>query len=274
MPDHYAVLGVPRSASDADIKKAYRKEALKWHPDKNADRKELAERKFKDISAAFKVLSDPDERAHYDRYGEERQAGGGGGGPRAGPRGPHGGMYAEELTPEDIFNMFFGMPPRGHPHGGHPHAGARRAAGGPRPMQADVNVNLIQLAPFLLLMLFSVLSSLPIGGETTPYSLQPSDGYMLERSTEALGVRYFVADSFELRHTDAATLRKVEDRVESDALGRVRRRCKAERESKQKMVDAANGHQGAERSRMLEAVDRVEMPWCEEKDALEAAKAR
>ena len=271
MPDHYVVLGLQRNATAEDIKKAYRKEALRWHPDKNADKKDLAERKFKDISAAFKVLSDPDERAHYDRYGEERgRSGGGGGGGHPGThRGQHAGVYAEELTPEDIFNMFFGVPPRGHQ--GHPHARARAP---PRPMQADVNVNVMQLAPFLLLMFFSVLSSLPLGGETTPYSLQPSDAYVLERSTEALGVRYFVADSFELRHADAASLRKVEERIETDALGLVRRRCNAERLSKQKMVDAANGHPGAERARMLEAADRIEMPWCDEKAVLEAAKAR
>jgi hypothetical protein len=141
-------------------------------------------------------------------------------------------------------------------------------------MQADVNVSVMQLAPFLLLMFFSVLSSLSLGGETTPYSLQPSEAHVLERSTEALGVRYFVADTFELRHADAANLRKVEERIETDALGLVRRRCNAERLSKQKMVDAANGHPGAERARMLEAADRIEMPWCDEKDVLEAAKAR
>jgi hypothetical protein len=73
---------------------------------------------------------------------------------------------------------------------------------------------------------------------------------------------------------DAANLRKVEERIETDALGLVRRRCNAERLSKQKMVDAANGHPGAERARMLEAADRIEMPWCDEKDVLEAAKAR
>jgi len=177
-------------------------------------------------------------------------------------------MYAEELSPEDIFNMFFGMPPGA---GRRPQGMPRQQA---RPMgQADVNVNLIQLAPFLLLMLFSVISSLPFGGEQTPYALQPTDGYVLERATESLGVRYFVAESFELRHSDAATLHKLEERVENDALQRVRRRCNAERTSKQKMVDAANAHQGAERERMFAQADKVTMHWCEQKDALESARA-
>ena len=257
-----------RARAQAAIKKAYRKEALKWHPDKNPDNKDAAERRFKAVSQAFKVLSDPNERAHYDRYGEERSANGGGGG---GQRRNNGGgqpMYAEDLTPEDIFNMFFGVPPRGH--GGHQHHGR----GMPRARAAqpmEVSVNFVQLAPFLLLMLFSVLSSLPIGGDPNPYALRPMESYTLPRSTEALGVPYWVADTFELRHESAEALRQVEARVESDALQRLRRRCTAERQSKQRMVDAANSYQGSERARMLEAADAVDMPWCEQKETLEAA---
>ncbi|CAN7997449.1 unnamed protein product [Ixodes pacificus] len=58
MVDYYTVLSVPRNASTDDIKKAYRKLALKWHPDKNPDKKEEAERRFKEISEAYEVLSD------------------------------------------------------------------------------------------------------------------------------------------------------------------------------------------------------------------------
>ena len=71
MPDHYRILGLQRDASEADIKKAYRTLALKWHPDKNPDNKDLAEKKFKEIGNAFKVLSDPNDRAHFDRYGDD-----------------------------------------------------------------------------------------------------------------------------------------------------------------------------------------------------------
>ena len=66
-----------------------RKEALRWHPDKNPDDSERAERKFKEVPNAFNVLSAPHESAHFDRFGEERPAGGGGG--RRAPGGGGGG---------------------------------------------------------------------------------------------------------------------------------------------------------------------------------------
>ena len=132
-------------------------------------------------------------------------------------------------------------------------------------------MGLLQLAPFAMLLLMSLFSSLPIGGEATPYSLRPADPYVLERATESLGVTYFVADTFELRHRDAATLRQLEDRVESDTLQRLRRRCQAERASKQRMLEAVNAQpQGTDKSRMFEAMDTYDMRWCEEKDRLEA----
>ncbi|KFK40429.1 hypothetical protein AALP_AA3G372300 [Arabis alpina] len=69
--DYYKVLQVDRSASDDDLKKAYRKLAMKWHPDKNPNNKKDAEAKFKQISEAYEVLSDPQKKAVYDQYGEE-----------------------------------------------------------------------------------------------------------------------------------------------------------------------------------------------------------
>eukprot|EP00531_Pseudo-nitzschia_arenysensis_P003757 CAMPEP_0116134338 /NCGR_PEP_ID=MMETSP0329-20121206/10591_1 /TAXON_ID=697910 /ORGANISM="Pseudo-nitzschia arenysensis, Strain B593" /LENGTH=511 /DNA_ID=CAMNT_0003629039 /DNA_START=139 /DNA_END=1674 /DNA_ORIENTATION=- len=76
--NYYKILGIPRGATAKDIKKAYRQLALEWHPDKNADNKEKAEKMFQDISEANEVLSDPELRAKYDR-GEpvfENQGGG------------------------------------------------------------------------------------------------------------------------------------------------------------------------------------------------------
>ncbi|CAJ1079183.1 dnaJ homolog subfamily B member 2 isoform X2 [Xyrichtys novacula] len=72
MVDYYKVLGVPKTASQDDIKKAYRKLALKWHPDKNPDNKEEAEKKFKEVAEAYEVLSDKSKRDEYDRFGNDR----------------------------------------------------------------------------------------------------------------------------------------------------------------------------------------------------------
>ncbi|XP_061341532.1 uncharacterized protein LOC133287868 isoform X6 [Gastrolobium bilobum] len=69
--DYYKILQVDKNAKDEDLKKAYRKLAMKWHPDKNQNNKQEAETKFKQISEAYEVLSDPQKRAIYDRYGEE-----------------------------------------------------------------------------------------------------------------------------------------------------------------------------------------------------------
>lgn len=76
MTDYYKVLGVPRDATDAQLKKAYRKLALKWHPDKNKDNAAAASEKFKEVGEAFAVLSDPKKRAVYDQHGADGLKGG------------------------------------------------------------------------------------------------------------------------------------------------------------------------------------------------------
>ncbi|MFA5794225.1 MAG: molecular chaperone DnaJ [Candidatus Brocadiia bacterium] len=69
--DYYELLGVPKNSSTEDIKKAFRKMALKYHPDRNPDNKAEAEKKFKEIAEAYEILSDPEKRANYDRFGHE-----------------------------------------------------------------------------------------------------------------------------------------------------------------------------------------------------------
>ena len=100
--DYYELLGVERGVSAEDLKKAYRKKAVQYHPDKNPGNKE-AEEMFKKVSHAYEVLSDTDKRAAYDRYGAAAFEGGGGG---AAPRGPAGGGFHD---PFDIFREVFGQ---------------------------------------------------------------------------------------------------------------------------------------------------------------------
>ncbi|XP_043100497.1 dnaJ homolog subfamily B member 6b isoform X2 [Puntigrus tetrazona] len=101
MGDYYEILGVTKNASHDDIKKAYKKKALKWHPDKNPNNKEQAEKMFKEISEAYEVLSDENKRRQYDKYGKEGLS--------------HRGHYDEDFmggftfrNPDDVFREFFG----------------------------------------------------------------------------------------------------------------------------------------------------------------------
>lgn len=103
--DYYEVLGVSRDADDATLKKAYRQLAKKYHPDMNPGDAE-AERKFKEASEAYAVLSDPDKRRQYDQFGHAAFEGGGAGG--AGGAGGFGGFDFSGADFSDIFGDIFG----------------------------------------------------------------------------------------------------------------------------------------------------------------------
>ena len=125
MADYYELLGVERTASAEEIKKAYRQRAREFHPDANPDDVAAAEQ-FKKIAQAYQVLSDDGQRARYDRYGEAGVGGNGGGGPTAED------LFGGGLG--DIFETFFGG------GGGSPFGGGRsRGPSGP-PRGQDIEV--------------------------------------------------------------------------------------------------------------------------------------
>lgn len=136
--DYYEVLGVNKSATDDELKKAYRKLAKKYHPDANPDNKKEAEEKFKEVNEAYETLSDPQKRRMYDQFGTADPQGFGGDG------GPFGGGNYYSYTSSgfdgfsdfgdlgDIFSSFFG---------GGARTSSRQQTRGPR-KGADLNLNL------------------------------------------------------------------------------------------------------------------------------------
>lgn len=118
MADYYDILGVAKNASDSEIKAAYRKQALKWHPDRN--KSPAASEKFKEVNKAFEVLSNPQKREMYDQHGEaafEKGGMGGGQGPFTytytnfgGEGSPFEGVdFGGFSDPFEIFEQFFGF---------------------------------------------------------------------------------------------------------------------------------------------------------------------
>lgn len=137
--DYYKILQVDRNAKDDDLKKAYRKLAMKWHPDKNPNNKKDAEAKFKQISEAYDVLSDPQKRAVYDQYGEEGLKGqvpppGAGGGFSGDASGGPTTFRFNPRHADDIFSEFFGF---SSPFGGPTEmgGGSRLPSGFPKHME-------------------------------------------------------------------------------------------------------------------------------------------
>src|SRR3982750_4644764 len=133
--DYYEVLGVGKAASADEIKKAYRKVAMQYHPDRNPGDKS-AEEKFKEAAEAYEILSDQDKRAQYDRYGHAGVSGNG--------RGGYGQNMEDifsqfgDIFGEDIFGSFFG----GGAGGGRRGGGGQRAARGVRGSNLRIKLKL------------------------------------------------------------------------------------------------------------------------------------
>ncbi|XDV50414.1 hypothetical protein PO909_019476 [Leuciscus waleckii] len=228
--DYYEILGVSKEASEEDLKKSYRKLALKFHPDKN--HAPGATEAFKAIGNAYAVLSNPEKRRQYDVYGEEKAH------PTHRHRTNHRNFEAD-ISPEDLFNMFFGG---GFPTSNvHVYSNGRMRFGHQqrperREQQREGGLALfVQLMPILILIIVSALSQMMVS--SPPYSLshRPSMGHTNRRHTPTLKVPYYVGDHFSEEYT-GMNLKNVEQSVEDDYISNLRNNCWKEKQQKEGLL--------------------------------------
>ncbi|KAI5108035.1 dnaJ-like subfamily B member 12 [Silurus meridionalis] len=226
---YYETLGVTKDVSDDDLKKAYRKLALKFHPDKN--HAPGATEAFKAIGNAYAVLSNTEKRKQYDLYGEEKVQ-------HSRHGHSHHGFEAD-ISPEDLFNMFFGG---GFPSSNvHVYSNGRMRFGHNqrherREQRRDGSLALfVQLMPILVLIIVSALSQLMVS--SPPYSLshRPSSGHTNRRQTTNLKVPYYVGDHFSEEYT-GKHLKNVEQSVEDDYISNLRNNCWKEKQQKEGLL--------------------------------------
>jgi DnaJ family protein B protein 12 len=259
----YSILGVNKSATEADLKRAYKRIVLEVHPDKNTDPK--ATEAFKKLSAAYSTLSDPDKKRVYDHTGGDTSnmysAN-----PQQGTRGGGGTYYYEgDVDPDEIFRMFFGgFSPFGaefqRMNGGrnrreqHRH----REDNAPADPKNKVLVLLIQFIPILLIFLSfsgSFFQSEP------EYSFSRTNRYPAKRETQRLKVNYYVPNNFNKPRLE---LPKFESTIESDYIHLVQEKCQEERyymmSLRQRMQYSYTQRMRDEYKRQLE---EYQAHWCE-----------
>ncbi|GMH40729.1 hypothetical protein BSKO_08633 [Bryopsis sp. KO-2023] len=251
--DFYDILAISKESSDDDIKRAYKKLALKLHPDKNSA--PGAEEAFKGVSRAFSCLSDPEKRANYDRYGFEDRA------QAAAAQGPQ--YYADEIDPQEIFNMFFGggFPMHGNGRVYRTHFGnARRRQYHPQEQNRDTHRNqtpggiggLLQFIPVLFLLAFTFLGSPEPGA---PYSLNQDRVYRQDIRTRRYGIVFFVKDKTQFNRdypVRSYQRGKIESEVESTVKRYLQVQCNEERRK----------HSRVEYWKGKEEAESLELPNC------------
>uniref|UniRef100_A0A3Q2Y679 DnaJ heat shock protein family (Hsp40) member B12b n=1 Tax=Hippocampus comes TaxID=109280 RepID=A0A3Q2Y679_HIPCM len=222
--DFYEILGVQKDASEDELKRSYRKLALKFHPDKN--HAPGATEAFKAIGNAYAVLSSDNKRRQYDACGEERQH----------PSSQADSNFDADISPEDLFNMFFGggYPASAHQAYTNGRVHHQRPQRRERPRDGGLAL-FVQVMPILILVIVSALSQIMVKGPTYSLSYRPSAGHTQKRLTENLKVAYYVAEHFP-KDVNDGNLKRLEETVEDDYISNLRNNCWKEKQQKEGML--------------------------------------
>eukprot|EP00347_Sterkiella_histriomuscorum_P002794 403366774 len=216
---YYEILSVEKSADENHIKKAYRKLALKFHPDKN--RAPQATDAFKKVSQAFACLSDPEKRRMYDQHGTEENF-----------QQQYRQQYQEEFDPDDIFRMFFGgnIYTSSFGHGRRHHVNRRQhqfrdedetGQNQPRQQQSPGLQLIFQMAPLIFFFLLTFVSNIDnfSSGTQYPYSLRQTEKFPVMVQSYRLGETYWIEKSTSKLFGDDQDIKyRLDERFESDLI--------------------------------------------------------
>ena len=252
--DYYEIIGIPKTATEEEIKKAYKKLALKLHPDKN--HAPQSTEAFKKVTQAFACLTDKNKRKVYDEHGTEQNF-----------RQQYHEYFRDEdqFDPEDIFEMFFGgganssrrrryyqqhQPQQYHQHYQQQEEPENEGGG---LMQGRYR-SLLQFAPIIILLFAMVFLQMKGFGGTTNYSgvysLERKQPYLVERETQNAQVEYYVAkDFYNTYKGNPVTLAEIEAQIEQDYLTLVFNQCKYVRDAKQNLAYQLRHYSLADRER-------------------------
>ena len=264
--DYYDLLGVSKGASEAELKKAYRKLALQFHPDKN--KAPGTDDAFKAIGNAFSVLSDAGKRRRYDQLGPEAAQG------ANGNRHFHF-QNEDDITAEELFNIFFGSGfPNGNVHVHRRHNRHDREERQRQRMHHDIRHNhfhgqqaqngndLLRVLPLVVVMAVYMLFSVANNMFVPPYSLWYNVDHPVKRitTTAAIEAPYFVSRSFESEYRDPEKLKKLEEEVIRDYMESLKSRCMFERTQQHQDMEMARwrGDQDS-----VEKIQKRELGFCE-----------
>ena len=229
--DYYDILNIGKNANQDEIKKAYKKQAIKFHPDKNHSKK--AEECFKKVSEAYQILSNPEKKEFYDKYGDEQEF-------RNKYYQTHQHHYEDDIDPFDIFEMFF--------NGGTINLNRRNFRRRRYNNNNNNNENrnkrgkffpLLQFIPLILILLLSNFTDIIYFFKTPPlYQFYKDYNYAQKRKTSINNIEYYVGNSFIKKYPKLKNVIEsgVEESIEKDYLNFITRK-------RQKVINIRNEYE-------------------------------
>ncbi|RMZ81008.1 hypothetical protein DV738_g2495, partial [Chaetothyriales sp. CBS 135597] len=279
---YYEILAVQKTASDGEIKKAYRKISLLTHPDKNGY--DGADEAFKMVSRAFQILSDADKKARYDQFGgdpDNRFSSSGAAASASSPfsgfarsPGRGGGIFDDEISPEEVFNRFFAGGGFGGPFGmaGNGFGGPQfvfNMGGGPGFRVHRMGGQVPRARPRDAEERAASGGSSGPSGPSVRYD-SPVPPMTMHRVTPKYQIDYFINPA-DVDGWKASKLHSLDQRAEVDYVSNIRYQCEVETQRKRQEIQDATGFFFTDEERLRKA-RAMPMPGCRRLDELRIAR--